>query len=330
MVSKNAGVRVLVTGGAGYIGSHTVKALLEAGYQVTVYDDLSRGNPEFIPGVPLIIGRTEDEGALRDVFSTGAFDAVVHFAGESLVGESMRNPEKYYRRNVVGGLTLLWTMARAGVQKMVFSSSAGVYGTPDEIPIKESCPMNPISPYGESKMIIERAMLWFDKAYGLKSVSLRYFNAAGAHPSGKLGEEHDPETHLIPLAIKAAITGEPITIFGDDYPTHDGTCIRDYVHVVDLARAHVLALDRLCQESESLVLNLGAGRGYSNLEVVETVGLITGKKVPYVVGERRMGDSPVLVSCIQKAKEVLGWTPVCSSIEGIVETAWCWHTRNNR
>lgn len=318
---------VLVTGGAGYIGTHTVKALLEAGYDVTVLDDLTRGHPEQVKGVPLVIGDTADEAALKDLFASKTFDAVVHFASESLVGESVRNPDKYFRRNVVGGLTLLSAMTRAGVKRMVFSSSAAVYGDPESVPILETAPLKPMSPYGESKLFIEKALKWYDAAYGLKSVSLRYFNAAGADESGRIGEDHDPETHLIPLVMAAVITGKPITIFGSDYPTPDGTCVRDYVHVTDLASAHVLALTALGAGLETTSLNIGTGNGFSNMEIVRAVEEATGLRVPFVMGDRRPGDPAVLVAACQKAADVIGWTPKHSSLREIVETAWRWHDR---
>ncbi len=324
-----SGLKVLVTGGAGYIGTHTVDALLEEGCRVVVYDDLSRGNPQSVPGVPFVLGRVEDERAVGDAMLRGKFDAVVHLAGESLVGESLKDPGKYYRRNVVGGLSVLSGMVKFGVKKMVFSSSAAVYGVPRETPVTEKSPLKPVSPYGESKVAMERALAWFDVAYGLKSISLRYFNAAGAHPSGKMGEQHEPETHLIPLVIKAAVTGEPVTIFGDDYPTQDGTCIRDYVHVTDLAAAHVAALKALHRGCPSQALNLGAGRGYSNLEIVEAVSKCAGVQVPYLMGPRRTGDPPVLVASNSLAREALGWQPLHSCLDEIVGTAWRWHTGHN-
>jgi UDP-glucose 4-epimerase len=325
-VAKSSNSSVLVTGGAGYIGSHTVKALLEAGYDVTVFDDLSRGHPEQILGVSLVIGELPDDGALKDLFSEKNFDAVIHFASESLVGESVRNPDKYFRRNVAGGLSLMSAMSKAGVKKMVFSSSASVYGDPDSIPIPETAPKRPMSPYGEGKLFIEKALGWYDTAYGLKSMSLRYFNAAVADPSGKMGEDHDPETHLIPLVMKAVLTGAPLTLFGDDYPTPDGTCIRDYVHVTDLASAHVLALQALSEGKETAALNIGTGRGYSNMEIIRAVEEVSGRKVPYSVGARRPGDPAALVADPSKAKEVLGWIPSHSSLREIVETAWRWHS----
>lgn len=323
---KHSKANILVTGGAGYIGSHTVKALLGAGYDVTVFDDLSRGHPEHIPGVPLVIGELSDEGALKDLFSENEFDAVIHFASESLVGESVKNPDKYFRRNVSGGITLLSTMSKAGVRKMVFSSSASVYGDPDSVPIPEDAPLRPMSPYGEGKLFIEKALGWYDRAYGLKSMSLRYFNAAGADPSGNMGEDHDPETHLIPLAMKAALLNTPFSVFGDDYPTPDGTCIRDYVHVTDLAEAHVLALCALSEGKETSAVNIGTGQGFSVMEIIRAIEEASGQKVPYTVGPRRPGDPASLVAEAIKAKEILGWVPVHSSLREIVETAWRWHS----
>ena len=319
--------KILVTGGAGYIGAHTVKALSEAGYSVTVLDDLSRGHPEHIQGVPLVIGRCEDEGAVSDVFASTQYDAVIHFAGESQAGESVSNPAKYFKRNVIGGLILFSAMVKYGVNKLVFSSSASVYGDPSVIPISEEAPVNPKTPYGESKLFLERVLAWFDKAYGLMSISLRYFNAAGADPGGKMGELHDPETHLIPLVFEAISTQEPITVFGDDYPTPDGTPIRDYVHVTDLAEAHVLALKALENGAETSIINLGSGIGYSVLEIIKEVEKITGKTVPYAIGQRRQGDPAVLVASYDKAREVLGWSPKLSSLDDIIRTAWQWHLK---
>lgn len=324
---RSAGTSILVTGGAGYIGSHTVKSLLEAGYDVTVFDDLSRGHPEQIPGVHLVIGELSDEGALKDLFSEKDFDAVVHFASESLVGESVKNPDKYFRRNVSGGISLLSAMARAGTKKMVFSSSASVYGDPDAVPIPETAPLRPMSPYGECKLFIEKALRWYDQAYGLKSMSLRYFNAAGADSSGHMGEDHDPETHLIPLVVRAVLSGSPLTVFGDDYPTPDGTCIRDYVHVTDLAKAHVLALRALSEGKDTSALNIGTGQGFSVMEIIRAVEEASGRRVPYTVGSRRAGDPATLVAASGKAKDVLGWEPHHSSLKEIVETAWRWHSR---
>ncbi len=321
---------VLVTGGAGYIGSHTVRALVDEGYSVVVYDDLSRGHREHVWGVPLVVGRVEDEEAVGKLFRSHRFEAVIHFAGESLVGESMKDPAKYFSRNVVGGLTLLSAMKDAGVCRIVFSSSAGVYGEPEDVPITEDAPLRPLSPYGESKAFMEKALDWHFKAYGLRSVSLRYFNAAGASFQGDLGEDHDPETHLIPLVIRAALSGKPITVFGDDYPTPDKTAVRDYVHVVDLAKGHVQALRALDGGVEVERINLGTGKGFSVMEIIKTVESVSGRKVPYVVGPRRGGDPAVLVASYDRAKSVLGWEPTCSSIREIVETAWNWHANGGK
>lgn len=317
-----------MTGGAGYIGAHTVKALCNEGYAVTVLDDLSRGHPEQIPGVKLVVGDIADREVLDNLLATQ--HAVIHFASESLVGESIQDPEKYYRRNVAGSLTLLSAMVRAKVKKMVFSSSAAVYGEPTETPIPETAPLSPVSPYGETKAILERMLSWFDRAYGLRSVSLRYFNAAGADPGGRMGEDHQPETHLIPLVMNAALRGKPLTVFGNDYPTPDGTCIRDYVHVSDLASAHVKALKALGEGTPTVSLNLGTGRGFSNMEVIRCVERVTGLEVSYTMGSRRIGDPAVLIAAPDRAKVLLGWSPMHSSLEEIVETAWRWHQSIHR
>ena len=241
----------------------------------------------------------------------------------------MLNPAKYFRRNVIGGLNLFSVMAKQGVKKLVFSSSASVYGDPIHTPIPEECPVNPKSPYGEGKAFLERVLEWYDKAYGLRSVSLRYFNAAGADPGGSTGEDHDPETHLIPLIFQAICTQEPICIFGDDYPTDDGTAIRDYVHVTDLADAHVLALEALGKNASTSILNLGSGKGYSVMEIIEAAEKVTGKTVPYKVGPRRQGDPAILIASSEKARAVLGWAPRLSSLEDIIRTAWQWYCRGN-
>ena len=327
LVKGSKSKKVLVTGGAGYIGAQTVKALSEKGYSVTVFDDLSRGHPEHIAGVPLIIGRCEDEEALADVFSSSQYDAVMHFAGESQSGESVTNPAKYFKRNVVAGITLFSTMAKHCVSKLVFSSSASVYGDPSIIPISEEAEVNPKSPYAESKLFLERALMWFCKANGLRSISLRYFNAAGADPSLSIGEKHEPETHLIPLVLQAISNEEPITVYGNDYPTPDGTPVRDYVHVADLAEAHVLALNALDTGAETSVVNLGSDKGYSVMEVIREAERITGRPVPYVIGPRRQGDPATLVASSEKARTMLGWAPRLSSLEDIIGTAWKWHLK---
>ena len=250
------------------------------------------------------------------------FDAVVHFAAFIAVGESMREPARYFGNNVGGSMELLAAMADAGVRRMVFSSSAAVYGAPHASPIKEDFPIQPMSPYGESKVMVERLLRWFDEIHGLTSVSLRYFNASGADPEGQLGEEHDPETHLIPLVLRAILTGEPITVFGDDYDTADGACIRDYIHVNDLAQAHILALEHLLDGGASDRFNVGTGTGHSVLEVIRTAEEVTGKKVPYVVGPRRAGDPPALVAASERLRDTLGWRPQYADLRTIVEHAW--------
>ncbi|MBI2680674.1 MAG: UDP-glucose 4-epimerase GalE [Candidatus Solibacter usitatus] len=314
---------MLVTGGAGYIGSHTVQLLLARGYQVTVADNLSRGHrhavdPRFLREVDI-----SDAAAMDRVFAEQQFAAVIHFAAFIAVGESARAPELYFANNVGGSLTLLTAMIRHGVKRLVFSSTAAVYGTPATVPIREELPFAPVSPYGESKVMVETMLGWFDRIHALRSIALRYFNAAGADPAGRLGEEHDPETHLIPLLFHAIRTGEPITIFGEDYPTPDGTCIRDYIHVSDLAEAHILALEALlAPDAASMALNVGTGSGHSVREVIRAVEDVTGKKVPFVMGPRRDGDPPALVADSARLRAILGWQPKHSDLREIVATAW--------
>jgi UDP-glucose-4-epimerase GalE len=318
---------IVVTGGAGYIGSHTVRLLDEQGYDVTVVDNLSRGYRHNTDAQQLRILDIADTAGLCALFEERRFDAVVHFAAYMAVGESMRAPELYFANNTGGSLSLLTAMIRGGVRHLVFSSTAAVYGMPAAAPIKEEAPYAPVNPYGESKVMVERLLHWFDQIHGLRSVSLRYFNAAGAHADGNLGEEHDPETHLIPLLFHAILTGRPVTIFGEDYPTADGTCIRDYIHVDDLAQAHVLALDWLLGGGASEAFNVGTGSGYSVREVVRTVEEVTGKKVPYVIGARREGDPPELVADSSKLKSTLKWTPKHSELREIVASAWQFERR---
>jgi UDP-glucose-4-epimerase GalE len=313
---------ILVTGGAGYIGSHTVKLLLAKGYDVTVVDNLSRGYRHNVDPERLRTVDVTDTESLCQVFAEHPFDAVIHFAASIAVGESMRVPELYFQNNVGGSLSLLTAMIRSGVRRLVFSSTAAVYGMPATIPIKEDSPYAPVNPYGESKVMVEKLLHWFDQIHGLRSVTLRYFNASGADPDGQLGEEHDPETHLIPLLFRAIVTGEPITIFGDDYPTADGTCIRDYIHVNDLAQAHIQALESLLAGGGSDVFNVGTGAGYSVREVVRAVEAATGKKVPCAIGPRREGDPPELVADSTKLRRTLRWTPRYSELVNIVATAW--------
>lgn len=314
---------VLVAGGAGYIGSHFVRLLHDRGVGVAVVDDLSAGHADALPkGVPLVTCRIGDRAIMGAVLSEMRPEAVVDFAGLIQVGESMARPDRYYAVNVVETLALLDAIVQAGVRSFVFSSSAAVYGDPDSVPIDEEHPTRPINPYGATKRIVEMAALDYGRAYDLRVASLRYFNAAGAHPSGELGERHDPETHLIPLAIDAALGRRPaLTVFGDDWATPDGTCVRDYIHVMDLAEAHARALDVLGAGSASMALNLGTGVGCSVREVIEAVGDILGKPVPVELGARRAGDPPQLVAAVDRAERVLGWKAVRSDLHTIVEDA---------
>lgn len=320
---------VLVTGGAGYIGSHTVRALVDRGYRVVVLDNLSKGHREAVRGVDLVVGDTSDGDLLRKIFREHGIRAVVHFAASSLVGESVRDPAAYYRNNVIGGIRLLDAMAGAGVPYLVFSSTAAVYGEPQEVPIPEEHPLVPANPYGATKLALEGAMRWYADAYGLKHMALRYFNAAGADPEGDIGEDHSPETHLIPLVLKAALGILPhLPVFGTDYPTPDGTCVRDYVHVTDLAQAHVLALEALASGVPSGVYNLGNGNGYSVLEVIRAAEAVTGATIPVEYAPRRPGDPAILVASSGRAKRELGWRPVYAGLEAIIGTAWNWHKRH--
>ncbi len=312
--------RILVTGGAGYIGSHTVKLLIQHGYQVTVVDDLSHGyrhNVENVPFHDLDIHQTDKLARVLD-----GHDAVIHFAAFIAVGESMRAPEAYFQNNVGGSLSLLTAMLRAGVKHIVFSSTAAVYGMPATFPILETFPIAPVNPYGESKVMVEKMLHWFDVVHGIRSVALRYFNASGADPDGQLGEEHDPETHLIPLLLRAVMTGKPVTLFGDDYDTPDGTCIRDYIHVNDLAEAHILAVESLVAGGASDQFNVGSGTGHSVLEMLKAVEEVTGQPAPHTVGPRREGDPPVLVANADKLRRTLGWEPRYTDLRQIVGSAW--------
>lgn len=325
-------MRVLVTGGAGYIGSVVTEVLLERGYEVTVYDNLSRGHRDAVlPGAELVEADLLDGDTLRRTLKRRRIEAVVHMAASSLVGESVTDPAAYYNNNVRSGLALFDAMCEAGVLRLVFSSTAAVYGEPEKQPIEETCPPAPTNPYGETKLVLERALRWYDKAYGLRWVSMRYFNAAGA--TARCGERHNPETHLIPLVLLAA-QGQrgAIEIFGDDYPTRDGTCVRDYIHVSDLASAHALALEALKNEAwGSRIYNLGCGgEGYSVGEVIATVRAVTGKRVPKRVGARRPGDPAVLVASSARIEQELGFAPVHQDLTRIVESAWEWMRREQR
>jgi UDP-glucose 4-epimerase len=317
-----SGVRILVTGGAGYIGSTTSLLLLDAGYDVIVVDDLSRGHRDNVAPERLRVINTLDTDAIAALLKAEPCDAVIHFAAYIAVGESMKTPEDYFHNNVAGSLSLFTAMVRAGVKALVFSSTAAVYGMPKTIPIPEDSPYAAVNPYGESKVMVETILKWFDLIHGLRSVCLRYFNASGAEEKGRTGERHEPETHLIPLMFRAIQTGEPITLFGDDYDTPDGTCIRDYIHVSDLAQAHILAVESLLAGGSSNRFNVGTGNGYSVREVLRAVEDVTGKKVPYRFGPRREGDPPSLVADSTRLRQSLGWTPRHSDLRTIVDTAW--------
>lgn len=320
--------RLLVVGGCGYIGSHMVKCLLEAGHQVVVLDDLSTGFPDSLLGGELVVGNCGDREVLDDLFSAHVFDGVLHFASFIQVGESVVEPVKYYQNNVANALTLIEAMKDHDVKVLIFSSTAAVFGEPARIPIDEAHPCTPINPYGMSKFMVERMLRDFDQAYGLRSVALRYFNAAGADPESRIGERHNPETHLIPLALQAALGYRPaLRLFGRDYPTPDGTCIRDYIHVDDLADAHLRALEYLWNGGKSDAFNLGNGEGFSVQEVIDTVEQVTGISVPVEEGPRRAGDPARLVADSAKAREVLGWMPRFPSLETIVRDAYHWELR---
>ena len=321
---------VLVTGGAGYIGSHIVRRLLEDGRQVVVLDDLSEGHREAVPEELLHVGDFADRDRVAALCRDHAVDYVVHMAANCQVGESVENPAKYYRNNLVKSLGLLDTVQGAGVRGMVFSSTAAVYGEPVEVPITEDHPTAPTNPYGETKLAFENALTWYRKAYGFRYVALRYFNAAGAHPDGDIGEDHDPESHLVPLIVRAAMNpARPLKVFGTDYPTPDGTCVRDYIHISDLAAAHVLALaamDRGAVDGSSF--NLGNGEGFSVRDVIRTVERVVGQPVPVEDAPRRDGDPAVLVASSGRIRKALGWEPRFPDLESIVRTAWNWHRKN--
>lgn len=320
---------VLVTGGAGYIGSHTVAALLERGEEVVVVDNLYQGHREAVLGGKLYVGDLRDEAFMDQVFSENEIDGVIHFAANSLVGESMQNPGKYYHNNVYGTLCLLEAMNKAGVRRIVFSSTAATYGEPEKVPIDEYDRTQPTNAYGETKLAMERMIRWFDHAHGVKFVSLRYFNAAGAHESGRIGEDHSPESHLIPLVLQVALgQREFISVFGDDYSTEDGTCVRDYVHVSDLADAHLLALDRLRKGGDSAIYNLGSGTGFSVKQVIDHAREVTGHPIPARLQERRAGDPAVLIASSERARTELGWAPRRAELADIISSAWEWHRQH--
>lgn len=314
--------KILVTGGAGYIGSHTRYFLEKKGYSVIVADDLSRGHKEAVPPDLLRVIDLNETDRLTTLLEIECVEAVIHFAAYIAVGESTQIPEVYFVNNVSGSLSLFEAMLRCGVKRLVFSSSAAAYGIPKRVPITEDQPFAPINPYGESKVMVEKILEWLDRYREFRSIRLRYFNACGAEPEAQLGERHDPETHLIPLMLRAVQTGKPMTLFGNDYPTRDGTCIRDYIHVSDLAEAHVLAVEHLLRDGSSEVFNVGTGEGHSVSEVLTAVERVTGKKVPYTIGPRREGDPPSLVADSQKLQRTLGWRAERNDLSRIVADAW--------
>ncbi len=320
-------MKILVCGGAGYIGSHTVKELLDKGYEVVVVDSLETGHKKAVDErAALCIGNISDGAFLENVFTKHNIDAVIDFAAYSLVGESVKEPAKYFENNVGGTLSLLSKMREHNVKYIVFSSTAATYGEPENIPILESDRTLPTNPYGESKLCVEKILRWFDEAYGIKYSVLRYFNAAGAHKSGTIGEDHFPESHLIPIILQVALgKREFIGVFGDDYPTEDSTCIRDYIHVTDLANAHILSLEKTMEENKSRTYNLGNGKGFSVKEVIEMTRKVTGKDIPEKVEPRRAGDPSVLIASSEKIIKELGWQPQYNTLEKIIDSAWQWH-----
>jgi UDP-glucose 4-epimerase len=319
-------MNILVTGGAGYIGSHVLKALLKEGHEVVTFDNLQKGHREAVTGGKFIEGDLSDQKLLEQVMQENKIEGVIHLAADSLVGESMENPAKYYRNNFANGINLLEAMVKNDVNNIVFSSTAAVYGEPDQIPIKEDNQTEPTNTYGESKLFFEKALKRYDDIHGINFVSLRYFNAAGADPEGEIGEAHDPETHLIPIVLQTALgIRDKIYIFGDDYPTRDGSCIRDYIHVNDLAAAHVLAVEALADGKESSIYNLGNGEGYSVKEVIDTVKEVTGRDFEVEISDRRAGDPAVLIASSDKIQKDLNWQPEYPELEKIISTAWQWH-----
>lgn len=321
---------ILVTGGLGYIGSHTVNYLIDENEKVIIVDNLQNGHKNAINDLSLLYKvDIRDELILDEIFKTNKIEAVIHFAANSLVEESMKKPYEYYHNNVYGMMSLLKVMKKNNVDKIVFSSTAATYGEPNHIPITEDDLTIPTNTYGETKLAMEKMMKWFEQAYGIKYVSLRYFNAAGAHESGNIGEDHTPETHLIPLILQVPLgQRDKIYMFGDDYPTKDGTCIRDYIHVMDLASAHFLALEYLRKGNPSNIFNLGNGTGYSVREVIEVARKVTNYNIPVEVKERRAGDPAVLIASSEKANRMLGWKPQNNSLEKIITDAWNWHRRH--
>lgn len=319
-------MRVLVTGGAGYIGSITVRYLRSQGHEVVVFDNLVYGHKESVD-CPLIVGNLEDKDFLFKSFENQKFDGVIHFAAYALVGESMRNPYKYFYSNLLGGLNLLEFIKQNRINNIIFSSSCSIYGTPEKLPVSENDLKKPESVYAESKFMFEKILAWYDKIFDIKHINLRYFNASGAALDGSLGENHDPETHIIPIAIRSAINNTPFPLFGDDYDTSDGSCIRDYIHVEDLAIVHLQALNRLIETKKSDSFNLGTGNGYSNLEVIEMIKKVSGIDLTVEKKPRRAGDPSRVYADNSKTKQMLGFNPKYSDLETIVKTAWDWHSK---
>ncbi len=319
-------MNILVTGGAGYIGSHVVKELLATEHKVVTYDNLQKGHRQAVWGGEFVRGELGNKDKLAEVISDYNIEAVIHLAADSLVGESMENPSKYYQNNFVNGLNLLEVMCEYDIKKIVFSSTAAVYGAPEEVPITEEEAKTPTNVYGRTKLYFEQLLKDYEAAYGLNHISLRYFNASGADESGKIGEDHTPETHLIPIVLEKALgLRDELAIFGTDYPTRDGTCVRDYIHVTDLARAHILAVEALEQGTESAAYNLGSGDGYSVKEVIDTASRVIGREIEAKEGARRSGDPATLIASSKKIKQDLGWQPEYGDLETIIATAWKWH-----
>ncbi len=321
-------MKILVTGGAGYIGSHTVEALQKKNFEVLVFDNLVYGHKEAI-SCPLVIGDLLEKKEVEDVFKKNRIDGVIHFAAYALAGESMTNPAKYFENNLQAGLNLLEMMVKYGVKQIVFSSTCAIYGYPEKLPVSEEEEKKPVSVYGESKLMFEKILNWYDRIFGIKNVCLRYFNACGASLEGKIGEDHEPETHIIPLAMKVALgQREKFTLFGEDYRTKDGTCVRDYIHVLDLASAHIKALEYLFNNERSDYFNLGTGLGYSNREILEKIKKISGVNFKVEIGARRPGDPDAIYADNRKIKKILGWEPQFSDLETIIKSAWNWHRSN--
>jgi UDP-glucose 4-epimerase len=325
--NKTNTMHILICGGAGYIGSHMAKILVARGNRVTIFDNLSTGHREAVQWGPLIEGDLLEPGDIENALQAGAYDVVMHFSAKSLVGESVSHPDRYYLNNVVGTINLLNALVRHRIDKFIFSSSAAVFGNPEYTPIDEQHPTRPINPYGKTKLMVESLLADYDHAYGLRSVSLRYFNAAGADPDAQIGESHDPETHLIPNVLMSILknSGNALKVFGKDYDTPDGTCVRDYIHVNDLCDAHLRSLDHLTGGGKTEIFNLGNGQGFSVLEVIQSASLVTGKEIRYSVVERRAGDPPVLLASANKARQQLNWEPRYTELGEIIETAWRWH-----